>query len=80
MQCIHSSVKTFQEFFGIIYMNFCILEISVHLILSPPCGWGQKESPRKLEKNSWFFHQENAPAHRKFLVKDFLAKNNVTSM
>jgi hypothetical protein len=37
---------------------------------------------KKLEKfktNSWFPHHENVTAHRSLLVKDFLAKHNVTA-
>jgi len=37
---------------------------------------------KKLEKfktNSWFPHHENVTAHRSLLVKDFLAKYNVTA-
>jgi hypothetical protein len=32
------------------------------------------------ENNSWFLLLENAPAHQSVLIKDFLAKNNVTVM
>jgi len=32
----------------------------------------------KLRTNTWFFLQDNAPAHRSDLVKDFLTKKNVT--
>jgi len=37
---------------------------------------------KKLEKfrtNSWFPHHDTVPAHRSILVKDFLAKYNVTA-
>ena len=30
--------------------------------------------------NSWFLLHDNAPAHRSVLLKDFLAKNNVTTL
>jgi transposase len=30
--------------------------------------------------NSWFIFHDNAPAHWSVLVKDFLAKNNVTTL
>jgi hypothetical protein len=36
--------------------------------------------PKNGENNSWFLLHNNAPAHRSVLVKDFLAKNNVTVM
>jgi len=32
------------------------------------------------EKNHWFLLHENAALHRSVLVKNFLAKNNVTTM
>ena len=34
----------------------------------------------KLRTNSWFLLHDNAPAHRSVLVKDFPAKNNVTTL
>jgi hypothetical protein len=30
--------------------------------------------------NRWFVLHDNAPAHRSFLVTDFLAMNNVTAL
>ena len=40
---------------------------------------GRKRS-EKWRTNIWFLIHNNAPAHRSFLVKDFLAKNNVTTL
>jgi hypothetical protein len=40
----------------------------------------RRKFPEKLGTNSWFFLHDNAPAHRSVLVKDFLAKNNVTKL
>jgi len=40
----------------------------------------RRKRPEKWRTNSWFLLQENAPAHRSALVKDFLAKNNVTTL
>jgi hypothetical protein len=34
----------------------------------------------KWRTNSWFLFHDNAPAHQSVLVKDFLAKNNVTTL
>jgi hypothetical protein len=34
----------------------------------------------KWRTGSWFLLHENAPAHRSVLVKDFLAKNDLTTM
>jgi transposase len=39
-----------------------------------------RKRPEKLSTNSWFLSHNNAPAHRSGLVKDFLAKNNVTAL
>ena len=36
--------------------------------------------PEKWRTNSWFLLHDNAPAHKSILVKDFLAKNNVTTL
>jgi len=33
-----------------------------------------------LRTNSWFLLRDNVAAHRSFLVKDFLGKNNVTTL
>jgi hypothetical protein len=32
-----------------------------------------------MENHRWFLLRDNAPAHRSVLVKDLLAKNNVTT-
>jgi transposase len=40
----------------------------------------RRKSPEKRRTNSWFLLHDNAPAHPSCLVKDFLAKNNVTIM
>ena len=37
-------------------------------------------APEKWRTNSWFLPHDNAPAHRSYLVKDILAKNNVTTL
>ena len=39
-----------------------------------------RKRPEKWRTNSCFLLQNNAPAHRLVLVKDFLAKNNVTTL
>jgi len=36
--------------------------------------------PEKWRTNSWFLLHDNAPAHRSVLVKDFLAKNSVSTL
>jgi transposase len=39
-----------------------------------------RKRPEKRRTNSCFLLQNNAPAHWSVLVKDFLAKNNVTTL
>ena len=40
----------------------------------------RKINLEKQRTNAWFLLHDNAPAHRSVLVKDFLAKNNVTTL
>jgi len=40
----------------------------------------RRKRPPKLRTISWFLLLDNAPAHRSVLMKDFLAKNNVTTL
>jgi hypothetical protein len=40
----------------------------------------RRKRPGKWRTNSWFLLQDNAPAHQSALVKDFLTKNNVTTL
>jgi transposase len=40
----------------------------------------RRKLPEKWRTNSWFLSLDNAPAHWSVLVKDFLAKNNVTTL
>ena len=40
----------------------------------------RRKGPQKWRNNSWFLLHHNAPAHRSVLPKDFLAKNNVTTL
>ena len=39
-----------------------------------------RKNPEKWGTSSWFLLHDNAPAHRSFSVKGFLAKNNVTTL
>jgi histone-lysine N-methyltransferase SETMAR len=39
-----------------------------------------RKRPEKWRTKSWFLVHGNAPAHRSVLIKDFLAKNNVTTL
>jgi len=40
----------------------------------------RRKRPEKWKSCSWFLLHDNAPAHRLVLVKDFLAKGNVTTL
>jgi hypothetical protein len=40
----------------------------------------RKKRPYKWRTNIWFLLRDNAPAHRSGLFKDFIAKNNVTTL
>jgi len=40
----------------------------------------RRERPEKWRTKSWFLLHDNAQAHRSVLVKDFLAKSNVTTL
>jgi transposase len=40
----------------------------------------RRKRPENWRNNSWFLIQDNAPAHQSALMKDFLAKNNVTTL
>ena len=44
--------------------------------------WGtvRRKHPNKWRTGSWFLLHNNAPAHRSILVKNFLAKNSVTTL
>jgi len=40
----------------------------------------RRKHPEKWRANNWFYLHDNAPAHGSVLVKDFSAKNNVTTL
>jgi histone-lysine N-methyltransferase SETMAR len=40
----------------------------------------ERNAPEKCRTNSWLLLHDNAPAHRTVVVKNFLAKNNVTTL
>jgi len=56
-------------------MKICTLTSFVALEM--PLG---RKRPEKWRTNSWVFLDENALTHRSVLVKDFSAKNNVTTL
>ena len=77
---IHSIFRKFPEFAGIIY-NYCYCEkrnVHWHLYHLWDAVW--RKHPEKWRMNIWFLFHDNAPAHQLVLVKDFLAKNNVTTL
>jgi len=37
-----------------------------------------RKRPDKWKKNNWFLHQDNAPAHTSFAVRQFLTSKNIT--
>jgi len=39
-----------------------------------------RKRPQKLRTNIWFLLHDNAPTHRSVLVRDILAKNNMTKL
>jgi hypothetical protein len=43
-------------------------------------GAVRRKGNAKWRTDSWFLLHDNPPAHRAVLVKDFLAKNNVTTL
>ena len=49
-------------------------------ILRRPRDAVRRKRPEKWRTNSRFLLHHNAPAHRSVLVRDFLAKNNVTTL
>lgn len=40
----------------------------------------RRKGPEKLKTNYWFLRHDNASEHRSILVKNFLAKRNVTTL
>ena len=40
----------------------------------------RRKRPEKWRSNRWFLLHNNAPAHRSFSVKEFVAKNKVTTL
>ena len=40
----------------------------------------RRKRPDEWRTNIWFLLHDNAPTHLSVLVKDFLAKNNVTTL
>ena len=40
----------------------------------------RRKRPEKRKTHRWFLLRDNAPAHQSILVKDFLAKDDVTTL
>ena len=49
------------------------------ILRRPRVAVGRKR-PEKCRTNSRFLLHNNAPTHRSVLVRDFLAKNNITTL
>jgi hypothetical protein len=49
-------------------------------VLRRPRDAVRRKRPEKWRTNRWFILHYNAPAQRSVLVKDFLAKNSVTTL
>ena len=62
-------------FTGIVTLN---KDMYIH-VLRRICDAVGRKRPEEWRTNSWFLRPDNAPAHRPVLVKDFLAKNKVTT-
>jgi len=74
-----SSFKNFPEFAGII-TGIATGYTKIYIDILRRLGDAiRRKHPKKSRTNSWFLHH-NAPTHRSVLVKDFLAKNNVTTL
>jgi hypothetical protein len=73
---LSSSSKKFSKFAGVVSEDK-EMWIDVFRRLSDAV---RRQSSEKFRTNTWFLFHENAPAHRSVLVKDFLAKNNVTTL
>jgi hypothetical protein len=55
-------------------------KIFVHLRRLSRWGCSGKETPPTIANLHLFHNHDNAPAHRPALVKDFIAKKNVTTL
>ncbi|KAJ4452124.1 hypothetical protein ANN_03641 [Periplaneta americana] len=40
----------------------------------------RRKRPEKWVENNWFLMHDNAPAHRAIIVKNFLARHNITAL
>ena len=76
------SFQTFPEIAGMswslrvrLWINKCTLTSFVTLEM-----WSEGTALKNEEFGSWFLLRDNTPAHQLVLVKDFLAKNNVTTL
>ena len=85
---ISSGFKNFPEFADIIYRNSLILFIAIVTvnkemyadILGRLRDEVRKKLPEKRRIKIWFLLHANSPAYRSVMVKDFSAKNTVTTL
>ena len=77
---ILSSLKNSPEFVGII-KGIATVHKEMYIDIIRRCGDAiRRKSPPKWRTSNRFLFHDNAPAHRSVLVKDFFAKNNVTTL
>ena len=69
--------KKFPEFVGII-SGLATVNKEMHTGVLMDAV--RRKHPEKWRTNSWFLLHDNAPAHRSVSFKDFLAKNDVTTL
>ncbi|KAJ4450592.1 hypothetical protein ANN_02017 [Periplaneta americana] len=73
------SESSFESRIYIILLN--LLEVALRLNPPSPLGRSEKETSRKVGlENNWFLMHDNAPAHRAIIVKNFLARHNITAL
>ena len=78
--CVCIGFKMFLEFAGRIYKIVTLnKEIYIDILLSLRDAVRRKVS-EKWRTSSWFLLHDHVTAHRSVLVKDFLARNNVTTL
>jgi hypothetical protein len=72
--------KKFPEFAGKIHRNCCMREFLFHKLVIRLRDAIRRKHSEIWTTNWWFLLHDNAAAHRSVLVRDFLAKNKVTTL
>jgi len=77
---IRSSCRHFPEFAGV-FTETATLSKEIYIYILCRLGHAiRRKSPEKWTTKSWFRLHDNAPDHRSVSVKDFLGKNDVTTL